>query len=75
MLVTVRRLGLREGRKRNVPRQPRDFVWLSGGGGDEGDLIFAHTAVRRDLRFIPFFFPPCIHRALRWTAARVLLGY
>ena len=39
MLVTVRRLGLREGRKRNVPRQPRDFVWLSGGGGDEGDLV------------------------------------
>lgn len=38
MLVTVRRLGLREGRKWNVPRQPRDFVWLSGGGGDEGDL-------------------------------------
>ena len=38
MLVTVRRLGLREGRKRNVPRQPRDFVWLSGGGGDEGDF-------------------------------------
>jgi hypothetical protein len=25
-------------RKRNIPNYARDIVWLSGGGGDEGDL-------------------------------------